>query len=815
MSIKSNRHTMAAFLVAILCITTIFSLFPVTAFAACSHPSSSCIPYYLDMGSYHSVEVVCWEEGCEETVSEYDELHSYNSKGECVCGSSTEVPAVTTTVSSSGGGSLNPTPGCEHPEWREYWECTPITSNTHKRLVKCGVCEELLDTISAEACTFNANGICGCGNKRDSSGGSSVVTTKPSTGGSSNPSSSCSHYNVIDYYSPNNDGTHRMERVCLSCERTLVDMDLPCNYMNNGVCEDCAFDKAECFHMGEKDRTHTPNFNGTHTTVIYCYTCYKVASRDTVICTYVNGYCMYCGASVDNSDGGTVCTHTVTNTYYCSNNDGTHRMETVCLTCEKTLIDKDVPCNYMNNGVCKDCTFDKGDCSHSGNVDITYVSTGAGRHYVKKYCYTCYKYFSVELVDCVMLKGICTLCGYTCPHPESDVVIKYYSLADGNHEYTEFCNSCECVIYDRVEECTFELFRCIHCFYYQPKVGIYEDVPKNAKAAYVYQDDDGNWLVKCDTYYGGVNRLNLLACDFYVHNNSSVKVTHYTSNSVVVQDLDGAVNKSNSKIIDVSGLPCNNSVFEEGVSYKFVATVDSPCSDSQILLKVSSSSGTKYLNPGDEFVYEKGMSLYLNIKTNKSTTKSYGIPFTVTITDIGIIPSGEYYEPYGIRYFNGDLSLVSYQNLKYFYIDLARALGLLDYIGGVAYGNTKFSSYKDLLHKYNHNSEYSHFFDLYYGNGKNLASYDKFNIYDKFVSSSDSSYNLGYSDGYSSAVHDFEDVTDGGMVEGLINGAFNSVSDSWDILNSGVSISGISVGGIVSTVAILVVVYFALKIIAR
>ena len=76
-------------------------------------------------------------------------------------------------------------------------------------------------------------------------------------------------------------------------------------------------------------------------------------------------------------------------------------------------------------------------------------------------------------------------------------------------------------------------------------------------------------------------------------------------------------------------------------------------------------------------------------------------------------------------------------------------------------------------------------------------------------------YNKGYTDGYGSAVKDFDNVSDGGFVEGIINGGFKSLSDSWGIVSSGVSISGISVGNIVSTFVILLFAFFVGKIVLR
>ena len=590
-------------------------------------------------------------------------------------------------------------------------------------------------------------------------------------------------------------------QVCQYCGYTdgIVDIIYATGHsFVDGVCEDCGV--RECFEHFYA-LTLTSNGDGTHDICEACNSCGYLLSEGTYSCVFNDeGYCACgyyqapsSGGSGSNPTPGGSCAHTYLNEYlYNYNNENSHTPSRSCKDCGQEFF-YDSEAHTFVDGKCSRCGYlNQAACLHSTIVTVDYLSYGnVDTHTVVKKCIDCSKQFIEPGLHTFSIDSTVIISSGVLEHKVS----RMCALCSGSHVF--------------VEKHDFVSGKCSVC-------GILDSLPDNAISAYVYLDEQGRWVVQADTYIGGVNRLNLMNTNLYFHNKKSVELVSMSANSIVLKDLDGGINSSNSKLVDVNDIYLSK--LEVGKEYKFVADVDSPWPDSKILLMITGLGETIYLSPGGTFTYDKSMQFVFNIKLNSSRSKCYGQPFLMEISDIGVVPAAENYEPFGLRYFNNDMSYSLHYSSTFGTSKQAAGLAAFaDYLGSIAYKNPSYHTRKDLL--LNKGGEhiltgFSGYYDQAYNDLSNGEG-DYYAIYKELFAGSKVSYNQGYTDGYGSAVRDFEGVTDGGMVEGMINGAFNSVSDSWDILNSGVSISGISVGGIVSSMVILVVVYIGLKVIAR
>ena len=89
-----------------------------------------------------------------------------------------------------------------------------------------------------------------------------------------------------------------------------------------------------------------------------------------------------------------------------------------------------------------------------------------------------------------------------------------------------------------------------------------------------------------------------------------------------------------------------------------------------------------------------------------------------------------------------------------------------------------------------------------YSDGKNDGYSDGYTVgYNKGINDNDA-YDMGYKDGFNSVIQ----VSDGNAVSGFFSGIFGAFYDGYDIIANGISINGVSVGTVISTFIIIVVI---------
>ena len=133
-----------------------------------------------------------------------------------------------------------------------------------------------------------------------------------------------------------------------------------------------------------------------------------------------DGVCDFCRGTLDDSDEApAVCSHTITETDYRANNDGTHVVKTLCAneTCGE-LLDEDIEnCADGNgDGDCDKCHADvevEDACPHSATTE-TIIPNGDGTHTVKTVCSDpdCGVTVSQPKEDCADAdaNGVCDIC---------------------------------------------------------------------------------------------------------------------------------------------------------------------------------------------------------------------------------------------------------------------------------------------------------------------------------------------------------------------------------------------------------------------
>ncbi len=76
-------------------------------------------------------------------------------------------------------------------------------------------------------------------------------------------------------------------------------------------------------------------------------------------------------------------------------------------------------------------------------------------------------------------------------------------------------------------------------------------------------------------------------------------------------------------------------------------------------------------------------------------------------------------------------------------------------------------------------------------------------------------YETTYKEGYQAAVKELGNDGNGSIVRSFMFSAFDIASESFEKLNKGTTINGISVGGVISTLIVIVFVFFIIKLIKR
>lgn len=540
---------------------------------------------------------------------------------------------------------------------------------------------------------------------------------------------------------------------------------------------------AECEHS-DLFTEYVSNYNGTHCLSTSCNNCYEfISSGEDISCTLDSGKCSVCGYEVP-------CDHDNVSTSITKSDRDYHFVEIYCMDCGE-LMNSQLEEHYI--GCPCDADLPPNDypdeCTHDLK-STTYHVVDSEVHLIEDYCAVC-----GELINTVHQD-----------HVFDGYMPGVVSYNDFSHRLNRKCQLCNCVVSIDVKH-TFEDGHCTVCEY-SLLAELPEGVPEDAIPAYVYQDEQGRWVVAASKYFGGYNLLNLLDVEFFYSNSDVIEVSRGT-NEIVLSD--SGVGMSQAKYDVLFTIDPGTYVYE----YK----IDSPFRDVRCYLYQYKSDGsTVTITNGKTFTAEIGDTYRFNFKCGTASAY-YGKPFTWRVYDMTITSAEcrDFFEPFGVRYFNNDLTYELYQNAVRNTTDrLSTYAAALDYINNVAYKLTN-TKYSDLVV-----DSYANYllpsFSTYYTN-RYATMLDKtsneYKMYQELIDNSSGTFNQGYTEGYAAAVRDFEGITDGGMVEGLINGAFNSVSDSYEILGSGISISGISVSGIVSTIVILLVGYFALKIIAR
>ncbi len=304
-------------------------------------------------------------------------------------------------------------PNCEHTNTTAF--CTSIGNNNHSSGTKCADCEEVLYSSDVN-CTF-VNDVCsGCG-------ASEVVVETP-----------CTHNTIRDVFTSNNDGTHNAEEVCSDCGKVVYSYDsIACNY-ENGKCTFCQYEDSTCKHTNVTSFCRSIG-NNKHSSGTKCADCEEVLYSSDVNCTFVNDVCSSCGASEVEIETQPLCEHIRTEGIPESNNNGTHRIDVVCLDCGETASSSPtLNCTFVV-GTCKECGYtDLTKCDHSVK-DAVFESHNDGTHTVHNICSGCKLEISYSpSLACTYDKGKCTACGYVDPDWDEETDTETETETDTNTE---------------------------------------------------------------------------------------------------------------------------------------------------------------------------------------------------------------------------------------------------------------------------------------------------------------------------------------------------------------------------------------------
>lgn len=603
----------------------------------------------------------------------------------------------------------------------------------------------------------------------------------------------CAHGSTSFIGECNGDGSHIYIERCSSCEEVVGmgsqegcfddDHDQSCDVCGGSV---------PCDHSSTSP-SYSPYFYSQHWIDVVCDYCSEsVGGGYAEGCVNYDGdsVCDYCGQTLEE-----LCEHVSTEDVYEPLGNRTHLHKVICTACEESVSSDSSSWNcydYNSDNKCDLCegsmTVDVVNCQHPVKRPVA-SSLGDEKHYVGNVCMTCGQTVSSvgtfpcvdndgdgKCDDCGAAKtckhswkdGKCTLCNKVCPHEYSFCYpSKKYKdaalieLPEKVHEEYIKCGVCG---YDKVstvrEMHVWEDGKCSDCGYVCEHE-YFENkciICKSVKTEISYDVNYGTWgdslIFSKDAKYEKTD----LGYRF-------IRLHEYMDgvNLLDLHELYYEVGNSN---ITIQSIGCNTLIVNDklGLANKGYACYV-----------------TYYLNPMRER-FEHGQEYTLSFSVDSPWLHSF-----VYLHEINGAGTAKSYYPKQIsgRYY-----------LTFTYSD-SFTYRLIFHMNGSAtegYGSSFSATFSGLqLQK-----------------GKEMTTYIPFGAL--YIPEYDDVYDKAYKDAV--AALDGKEGT-GGIVKGLIDSVWGITQDCFERLDKATTINGISVGGIVSTAVVFVIVFIVLKLVNK